>query len=130
LKPDQRRMRIYPAISKLDVEEYDRIRNAVIAVLKKRGLYEPDIDELIICEIASNVIYSRKVEAFLDADSATEYTYSRMIDAKLKLEKAIEAELRELALSRRERLDQQGQGEFWSQLRETILKSKAKGENK
>ena len=53
-------MRIYPAISKLDVEEYDRIRNAVIAVLKKRGLYEPDIDELIICEIASNVIYSQR----------------------------------------------------------------------
>ena len=70
------------------------------------------------------------MEAFLDADTATEYTYSRMIDAKLKLEKAIEAELRELALSRRERLDQQGQGEFWSQLREAILKSKAKGENK
>jgi len=124
--PDSREMRVYPAISGLDVAEYQRIRKAIIAALQKFGVYEPEVDELLICEIASNVIYSKKAEKFLDSKTASEYTFSRVVDAKLKLQKAVEAALRELALTRRDRLNQRGQSEFSQQLREAILKAKKK----
>jgi hypothetical protein len=124
--PDAREMRVYPAISSLDVAEYERIRKAIIAALQKHGVYEPDIDELLICEIASDVIYFKKAENFLDSETASEYTFSRVVDAKLKLQKAVEAALRELALSRRDRLNQRGQSDFSKELREAILKAKKK----
>jgi len=105
-----------------DRPEYERLREGIIKVLKRFGGFEPEIDELLVDEIASSIIYWRNCEKFLDSDSATEYTYVRMADAKAKYWKMVNDGLRELALTRRDRLNKKDEADFMKQLREALLK--------
>jgi hypothetical protein len=105
-----------------DVAEYDRIRRELIKVLERLGGYEPAADDLLVDQIARNAIYSRKVEFFLDAPTANEHTYTAVTDAKLKLSKIVEKAMRELALSRRDRLSNQSQAGIMTELREALLR--------
>jgi hypothetical protein len=105
-----------------DVLEYDRIRRELIKVLERLGGYEPAADDILVDQIARNAIYSRKVEFFLDAPTANEHTYAAVTDTKLKLSTIVEKAMRELALSRRDRLSNQNQASIMTELREALLR--------
>lgn len=112
------------ATSDEDQPELERLKNGIIKLLKKFGGYEPALDDILIEQIASSTIYWKKVERFLDTASATEYTYASIADSKVKWQKMIDTAMRELALSRRDRLNQQSQTDFTRQLQEAIAKAK------
>jgi hypothetical protein len=114
------------ATSDEDKPEYERLKNGIIKLLKKFGVYEPALDDILVEQIASSTIYYKKAEKFLDITSATELSYARIADSKVKLQKMIETAMRELALSRRDRLNQQSQTDFTRQLQEAIAKAKVK----
>ncbi|MGP8069415.1 MAG: hypothetical protein ACLP5V_05950 [Candidatus Bathyarchaeia archaeon] len=107
-----------------DQPELERLQKGIIKLLKKFGVYEPVLDDILVEQIASSTIYYKRAEKFLDATSATEYTYASIADSKVKLQKMIETAMQELALSRRDRLTQQGQTDFTRQLQEAIAKAK------
>jgi hypothetical protein len=105
-----------------DVSEYERTRRELIRVLKRVGGYEAAADDIFIDQIARNAIYARKVEFFLDAATANEHTYAAVTDTKLKLSKIVEKAMRELALSRRDRLGSRSQANIMTELREALLR--------
>jgi len=107
-----------------DQPEYERLRKGLVNLLNKFGGYEPSLDDILVAQIASCTIYWRKLESFMDAKTATEHTFVRMTDSKLKMQKMIETAVRELALSRRERIGQQGEVDLTRKLREAIEKAK------
>ena len=109
-----------------DKPEYERLKKGIIKLLRKFGLYEPDLDDILIEQIASTTIYWKKIEQFLDTASATEYTYASIADSKVKMQKMIETAIQQLALSRRDRLNQKDQTNFTRQLQEAIAKAKVK----
>ncbi len=112
------------ATSDEDKPEHERLKKGIIKLLNKFGGYEPDLDDIFVEEIASSTIYYKKIEQFLDTASATEYTYASIADSKLKWQKTIQTAMRELALTRRDRLDQKDQTNFTRQLQEAIDKAK------
>ncbi len=105
-----------------DVPEYERTRNALVKVLEKMGGYEPAIDDILVDQIARTTIQVRNVEIFLDSELSTVDTYSIVADSKLKLMRIIENAIRELALSRRERLGNQTESSLMQQIREELLR--------
>lgn len=111
-----------PLLTEKDAAEYERIRNEMIKVLEKMGGYEPAIDDLHIDQIARTAIYLKKIESFVDSPLATSDTYSRVTDSKLKMAKMIENAIRQLALSRRDRLEKQTQSSFENELKEVTLR--------
>ena len=119
-------MLIRTATTDEDRPEVERLTKGLIKILKKFGSYEPEVDDIQVSQIATCTIYSKKSEKFLDAPTATEHTYSRVVDTKTKLQKMIDTAIRELSLSRRDRLNQQGQTDLTRQLQEAIAKAKAK----
>ncbi len=96
-----------PLLTTKDAAEYEGIKAGLIARLKAMGSYEPEIDDLHIDAIARATIYLRHTESLLDSDKANEETYSRVTDAQAKLRKMIENALRELAVTRKERMTAQ-----------------------
>ena len=120
LKPGEIRI----ATSDEDKPELERLRKGIIKLLKKFGGYEPALDDILIDEIASSTIYYKKAEQYLDTASATEHTYASIADSKVKLQKTIQTALRELAVSRRDRLDQQSQANLTQLINENIAKMK------
>jgi hypothetical protein len=110
------------ALLEKDTPEYDQIRRELIKVLQRLGGYEPAADDIFVDQIARNAIYSRKVEFFLDAATANEHTYAAVTDTKLKLSKIVEKAMRELALSRRDRLGNRNQANIMTELREALLR--------
>lgn len=105
-------------LTKKDVPEYERTKNALVKVLEKAGGYEPAIDDILIDQIARTAIQAKNVEVFLDSKRPTVDTYSVVADSKLKLMKIIENLTRELALSRRDRLGKETQSDVINELRE------------
>lgn len=103
-----------------DRPEVERLRKGLIKILKKFGSYEPEVDDIQVSQIATCTIYSKKSEKFLDAPTATEHTYSRVVDMKAKLQKMIDTAMRELALSRRDRLGEHGEEDLMKKIREKI----------
>jgi hypothetical protein len=112
------------ATSDEDRPEYERLRKGLISLLIKFGGYEPFLDDILVDQIASSTIYWKKLEAFMDAKTATEHTFVRMADSKMKFQKMIETAVRELALSRRDRIGQQGEVDLTRKLREAIDKAR------
>ncbi|HYB67837.1 MAG TPA: hypothetical protein VEC43_05870 [Candidatus Acidoferrales bacterium] len=110
------------ATSDDDRPEFERIRNGIIKALQKFAGYEPEIDDILVDQIASSTIYWKKLEKFLDAETASEYTFARVADSKSKFLAMIDTNLRELALNRRARIGQQGEAELMRKLREEIMK--------
>jgi hypothetical protein len=123
---DYEELHVRIATSDEDRPELERLRKGIIKALKKFGVYEPALDDILVEQIASSTIYWKRMERFLDSASATEWTYARITDSKLKTQKMIEDAMRELALSRRERLSQKGQTDLARQLTEAIAKAKVK----
>jgi hypothetical protein len=121
-EPDFSSMIVEAAILEKDTPEYRQIRRALIKVLERLGGYEPAADDIFIDEIARNTIYARNVELFLDAPTANEHTYAAVTDTKLKLAKIVENAMRELALSRRDRLGNRNQASMMTELREALLR--------
>lgn len=107
-------------LTKKDVPEYERIKNALVKVLEKMGGYEPAIDDILIDQIARTSIQAKNLEVFLDSKGSTVDTYSVVADSKLKLMKIIENLTRELALSRRDRLGKQTQSTIITQIRQAV----------
>lgn len=107
-------------LTKKDVPEYERTKNALVKVLEKAGGYEPAIDDILIDQIARTAIQAKNVEAFLDSKHSTVDTYSVVADSKLKLMKIIENATRELALSRRDRLGKQTQSDIMERIMQAI----------
>ncbi len=103
-------------LTKKDVPEYERTKNALVKVLEKAGGYEPAIDDILIDQIARSAIQAKNLEVFLDSKRSTVDTYSVVADSKLKLMKIIENLTRELALSRRDRLGKQTQSDIMEQI--------------
>lgn len=103
-------------LTKKDVPEYERTKNALVKVLEKAGGYEPAIDDILIDQIARTAIQAKTLEVFLDSKRSTVDTYSVVVDSKLKLMKIIENLTRELALSRRDRLGKQTQSDIMEQI--------------
>jgi hypothetical protein len=109
-----------PRLLEKDVGEYERTRSEIIKVLEKMGGYEPAIDDIYVTQIATTVIYLKKIEFFVDSNLATEDTYSSVTDSKLKMGKIIENAIRQLALSRRDRIGTQTQASFRNELKEEL----------
>jgi hypothetical protein len=107
-------------LTKKDIPEYERIKNALVKVLEKAGGYEPAIDDILIDQIARTAIQAKNLEVFLDSGHSTVNTYSIVADSKLKLMKVIENATRELALSRRDRLGRETQSTIITQIRQTV----------
>jgi hypothetical protein len=107
-----------------DLPELNRIKKGLIKALREFGGYVPEVDDLLVDEIASNTIYWKKAELFLDADTATEMTYARVADARMKFQAMIDSAMKQLALTRRDRLNQQEQGDLMARMRELIQKAK------
>jgi hypothetical protein len=105
-----------------DAAEYSQMRRAIIETVEKLGGYEPAVDDIHVDMIVRHVIYLRKIETFLNSKTATEHTYASVADSKVKLEKIIENALRELAISRRDRLTSQTQTILMTELREAMLR--------
>ncbi len=112
----------FELITQKDVPEYDRTKCGLVKVLEKLGGYEPAVDDIHIDQIARNIIYLNKVELYLDSRHATEDTYSVVADSKLKLMKIIDDAIRELALSRRDRLGKQTEASMKKEMKEAFLK--------
>jgi hypothetical protein len=109
-------------LTKKDVPEYERTKNALVKVLEKAGGYEPAIDDILIDQIARTAIQAKNLEVFLDSAQSTVDTYSVVADSKLKLMKIIENLTRELALSRRDRLGNQNEASLESRMKEECLR--------
>jgi hypothetical protein len=105
-----------------DAAEYSRMRRELVETVEKLGGYEPAVDDIHIDIIVRHLIYLRKIEAFLNTEMATEYTYASVADSKAKLEKIIKNAIRELAISRRDRLTSQTQTILMTELREAMLR--------
>lgn len=118
--PEEMSIRI--ATSDEDRPELEKLKKGIITALQKFGGYEPEIDDILVDQIASSTIYWKKLETFLDAHNANEYTFARVADSKLKFLKMIETNLRELALNRRDRIGQQGEADLMKKLRAQIMK--------
>jgi hypothetical protein len=114
-------------LTKKDVPEYERTRNALVKVLEKAGGYEPAIDDILIDQIARTAIQAKNVELYLDSKHSTVDTYSVVADSKLKLMKIIENATRELALSRRDRLGKQTQSDIMEQIKQAIGEAQKHG---
>src|SRR3972149_3602012 len=110
--------------------EDERGKRELPEVLKKLGGYEPGAAELCIAQIAKATIYSRRVEIFLDSDTATEYTYARVTDIKLKLWKTLDDAIRELAVSRRDRIAKETEAGLMNELREAMLRELKRSEQR
>jgi hypothetical protein len=98
------------------------MKRDLIATLQRLGGYEAAVDDIQIDMIVRHVIYSRRIEAFLNSPTATEHTYASVADSKAKLSKMIENALRQLAISRRDRLTTQTQTILMTELREAMLR--------
>lgn len=109
-----------PLLKEKDLTEYEHIRSEIIKVLERIGGYEPAIDDIYVTQIATIAIYLRRIEFFVDSDLATSDTYASVTDSKLKMGKIIENAVRQLALSRRDRLGQQTQSSLTNELREGL----------
>ena len=105
-----------------DAAEYSQMKHELIETVEKLGGYEPAVDDIHIDMIVRHVIYLRKIETFLNSKTATEYTYASVADSKVKLEKIIENAIRQLAISRRDRLTSQTQTILTTELREAMLR--------
>lgn len=114
-------------LTKKDVPEYERTKNALVKVLEKAGGYEPAIDDILIDQIARTAIQAKNVEVFLDSKRPTVDTYSVVADSKLKLMKIIENLTRELALSRRDRLGKQTQSDIMEQIKQALEEAQKHG---
>lgn len=114
-------------LTKKDVPEYERTKNALVKVLEKAGGYEPAIDDIFIDQIARTAIQAKNVEVFLDSKRPTVDTYSVVADSKLKLLKIIENLTRELALSRRDRLGKQTQSDMMEQIKQALEEAQKHG---
>jgi hypothetical protein len=121
-EPDFPSMIVEVAMLEKDRPEYVQIRRELIKVLERLGGYEPAADDIFVDEIARTAMYARKVEFFLDAPTANEHTYAAVTDTKLKLSKIVENSMRELALTRRYRLDNRKQVSIVTELREALLR--------
>jgi hypothetical protein len=107
-----------------DIPEINRIKKGLIKALREFGGYVPEVDDLFVDQIASNTIYWQKIECFLDADTATDKTYARVADARMKFQAMIDSAMEQLAVTRRDRLSQQEQGDLMTRMRELIQKAK------
>jgi hypothetical protein len=116
-------MRISVATKAEDEPAVKRLKKGIIKVLRKFGGYEPEVDDIWVDEIATCTIYSKQTERFLDADTATEHTYSRVVDMRLKFQKMIENAMHHLAITRRDRIEIQGESDLKMKLREAIEKA-------
>ena len=114
-------------LTKKDVPEYERTRNALVRVLEKAGGYEPAIDDILVDQIARTAIQAKNVEVYLDSKRPTVDTYAVVADSKLKLMKIIENLTRELALSRRERLGKQTQSDVMEQIKQALEEAEKHG---
>ncbi len=112
-----------PLITTKDAAEYEGIKAGLIARLKRMGSYEPEIDDLHIDAIARATIYLKHTETLLDSDKANEETYSRVTDAQAKLRKIVENALRELAVTRKERMAAQTGRATEEELTKAILEA-------
>ncbi len=112
----------FELLTQKDVAEYERTKSGLLKVLEKLGGYEPAVDDIHIDQIARNLIYLNKVEFYLDSEHSTEDTYAVVADSKLKLMKMIDNAIRELALSRRDRLDKQSEAGLERTMREEFLR--------
>jgi hypothetical protein len=110
-----------PLITETDAKEYEAIKARLIAELKKLGSYEPEVDDLQVDEIARATIQMRNTEKLLDTGTANGETYSRVTDSETKLRKIVEAALRELAITRRERMASKAQTAEQEELVKRIL---------
>jgi len=115
-----------PKLREKDVAEYERTRSEIIKVLENVGGYEQAIDGILVAQIAITIINLKNIEFFIDSDLATSDTYASVIDTKLKMAKMIENAIRQLALSRRDRIGNQTQSSLINQLKqglEEVLKN-------
>jgi hypothetical protein len=115
-----------PKLREKDVAEYERTRSEIIKVLENVGGYEQAIDSILVAQIAITIINLKNIEFFIDSDLATSDTYASVIDTKLKMAKMIENAIRQLALSRRDRIGNQTQSSLINQLKqglEEVLKN-------
>jgi hypothetical protein len=115
-----------PKLREKDVAEYERTRSEIIKVLENVGGYEQAIDGILVAQIAITIINLKNIEFFIDSDLATSDTYASVIDTKLKMAKMIENAIRQLALSRRDRIGNQTQSSLMNQLKqglEEVLKN-------
>ncbi len=112
----------FELITQKDVAECERTKSGLVRVLEKLGGYESAVDDILIDQIAHNLIYLNKVELFLDSEHSTEDTYSVVADSKLKLMKIIDNSIRELALSRRDRLGKQSEAGLERKMKEEFLR--------
>ena len=103
-QPGKKAVHKIPLITQKDAKEYETIKAALIAELKKLGSYEPNVDDLEIDAIARATIYMRNLEKVLDAEKVNPETYSRVTDSQAKLRKIIDSALQGLALTRKERI--------------------------
>jgi hypothetical protein len=127
VKPDGSSSQLAPTMSQgsfagEDAAEYSRMRRELVETVEKLGGYEPAVDDIHIDMIVRHVIYLRRIEAFLNAETATEHTYASVADSKAKLGKIIENAIRELAISRRDRLTSRTQASLMTELREAMLR--------
>lgn len=109
-------------ITEKDAPEYERMKSGLVKVLNRLGGYEPAVDDIHVDEIARHVIYMNRVELYLDSGNATEETYTVVADSKLKFMKMINDAIRELALSRRDRLGKRIESSLEKELRESFLR--------
>jgi hypothetical protein len=103
-----------------DAAEYERTRSEIIKVLDKMGGYVPAVDDIFVAQIATTAIYMKNIDFFADSDLATSDTYASVTDTKLKMAKMIENAIRQLALSRRDRIGNQTEASFMKQLKEEL----------
>ncbi len=109
-----------PLLKEKDLAEYERTRSEIIKVLEKMGGYLPAVDDIYVAQIATTGIYLKRIEFFVDSDLATEDTYSSVTDSKLKMVKIIDNAIRQLALSRLDRVGKQTQASLTNELREEL----------
>ena len=112
-----------PLITEKDVPEYERTKRQIIRVLERAGGYEAAIDDIYVDLIARTAIYLKRIEFFVDSPRATADTYAKVADSKLKMVKMIDEAVRQLALSRRDRLVEQTQSALEKELKEATLRT-------
>ncbi len=109
-----------PLLKEKDLAEYERTRSEIIKVLDKMGGYVPAVDDIFVAQIATTAIYLKRIDFFVDSELATSDTYASVTDTKLKMGKIIENAIRQLALSRRDRVGNQTEASLTNQLREEL----------
>jgi hypothetical protein len=106
-----------PVDSEVDVQ---RVIDKLAAALKRLEGYDPDFDLPLIEEVAHSAAFVKLGEAYLRREDCTPETYASISDGMAKHASRMRQAMKELAVTRTERMRHQSATAFVAELKEAV----------